>query len=102
MNVVWSHYAQERVMEISIRISEQDISAAQQWVNSIFDKTKALSNFPDMGRKVPEVKRSDVRELTFGNYRIIYHSNKLTQQVTVLTVRHVRQILPIDEIKKQI
>lgn len=102
MNVVWSHYAQERVMEISIGISVENLFAAEQWVNSIFDKTKSLSTFPNMGRKVPEVKRSDVRQLLFGNYRIIYHSSELTQQVTILTVRHVRQILPIDEIKKQI
>lgn len=102
MNVVWSNYAQERVMEISLRISAENLLAAEQWVNEIFDKTKALSNFPKMGRKVPEVKRLDVRELLFGNYRIIYHFSDLTQQVTILTVRHVKQLLPVDEIKKQI
>ena len=102
MNVVWSHYAQDRVMEISLRISADSIPTAEQWVNEIFDKTKSLASFPRMGRKVPEVKRLDVRELPFGNYRIIYHFNELTQQVTILTVRHTKQILPIDEIKKQI
>lgn len=102
MNVVWSNYAQERVMEISLRISAENLFAAEQWVNSIFDKTKSLSSFPNIGRKVPEVKRYDVRELLFGNYRIIYHYNELNQQVTVLTVRHSKQSLPIDEIKKQL
>lgn len=102
MNVVWSNYAQEKVMEISLRISIDNLLAAEQWVNDIFDKTKSLSSFPRMGRKVPEVKRVDVRELLFGNYRIIYHYSELTQQVTVLTVRHVKQLLPVDEIKKQI
>jgi len=102
MNVVWSVYAQERVMEIALRISGQNLFAAEEWVNTIFDKTKHLSSFPNMGRKVPEIKRSDVRELLFGDYRIIYHSSELTQQVTVLTVRHVKQRLPLDEIKKQI
>lgn len=102
MKVVWSNYAQERVMEISLRISIDNLVAAEQWVNDIFDKTKSLSDFPTMGRKVPEVKRVDVRELLFGNYRIIYHYSQLTQQVTILTVRHVKQILPLDEIKKQI
>lgn len=102
MKVVWSNYAQERVMEISLRISADNLVAAQQWVNDIFDKTKSLSNFPDMGRKVPEIKRFDVRELLFGNYRIIYHCNYLTHQVTILTVRHAKQQLPIDEVKGQI
>jgi plasmid stabilization system protein ParE len=102
MNVVWSNYAQEKVMEISLRISIDNLLVAEQWVNDIFDKTKSLSSFPRMGRKVPEVKRVDVRELLFGNYRIIYHYSELTQQVTVLTVRHVKQLLPLDEIKKQL
>ena len=102
MNVVWSIYAQERVMEIALRISGQNMLAAEEWVNNIFDKAKILASFPNMGRKVPELRRTDVRELLFGDYRIIYHSSELTQQATVLTVRHVKQLLPIDEIKKQI
>ena len=49
------------------------------------------------GRIVPEIHREDIRELIYGNYRIIYRLE--TKKVAILTVRHGKQILPIDEIK---
>ncbi|MBW2647342.1 MAG: type II toxin-antitoxin system RelE/ParE family toxin, partial [Deltaproteobacteria bacterium] len=40
---------------------------------------------------------SQFRELIYGNYRIIYRIE--TKQISILTIRHGRQILPINEIK---
>ena len=50
-----------------------------------------------MGRIVPETNRKDIRELLFKNYRIIYRVG--TDHVSILTIRHGRQLLPSDEIK---
>ena len=41
--------------------------------------------------------QDDFREIIHGNYRIIYRLQ--TEIVSILTVRHGRQILPIDETK---
>ncbi|MGB5615899.1 MAG: type II toxin-antitoxin system RelE/ParE family toxin [Desulfobacterales bacterium] len=39
------------------------------------------------------------RELIYGNYRIIYRIE--TKKISILTIRHGQQILPIDEIMAQ-
>lgn len=46
---------------------------------------------------VPELGRQDVRELLVGNYRVIYRTG--IDDVVILTVRHGRRILDIDEIQ---
>jgi plasmid stabilization system protein ParE len=53
-----------------------------------------------MGRIVPEIGNSKIRELIFGNYRIIYRFEK--KRISVLTIRHGKQILPIEDILEDI
>ena len=36
------------------------------------------------------------REVIFGNYRVIYRVEE--NQISVLTVRHGKQVLPVEEI----
>ena len=45
---------------------------------------------------VPEVGAPSIREIVFGNYRIIYRL--LDKTVAVLTVRSYKQILPIEDL----
>ena len=97
MKVVWSPLAIERVSEIAEYIALDKPLASEKWVNSIFNKVKRLEMFPESGRIVPETNRSDMREIIFGNYRIIYRVEK--ERVSILTVRHGKQLLPIDEIQ---
>lgn len=49
-----------------------------------------------MGRTVPEIRNNQFRELIYGNYRIVYRIEK--KQISILTIRHGMQILPIDEV----
>ena len=71
--------------------------AAERWAEKIIQKMESLSGFPKSGRKVPELNKKEYRELVFGNYRIIYKMSG--EALYVLTVRHFKQILPIEEIK---
>jgi len=45
---------------------------------------------------VPEVNNRAIRELIYGNYRIVYRVKD--KRVSILTVCHGKQILPADEI----
>jgi len=96
MKVVWSPLAVERVEEIARYIAQDKPAAAEQWVKAVFDKVWQTVLFPESGRLVPEVRRRDLRELVFGNYRIIYRLG--STEIAVLTVRHFKQILPVEEI----
>ncbi|MEA2110121.1 MAG: type II toxin-antitoxin system RelE/ParE family toxin, partial [Pseudomonadota bacterium] len=71
---------------------------ALDWVDKIFQKVDILKSSPELGRVVAEIRRKDVRELIFGNYRIIYRVEKTS--ISILTVRHGKQILPVEEIEE--
>ena len=97
MKVQWAPLAIERVAEIAAYIAEDNPSAAEKWVRDVFTRVGQLVQFPKSGRHLSETPRQDIRELIWGNYRIIYRIEAC--QVSILTVRHGRQILPIDELK---
>ncbi len=97
MKIIWSPLAIDRVAEIAEYIAQDSPNSAQKWVESIFQVAERLENFPKSGRIVPEIMQDDFREIIHGNYRIIYRLQ--TEIVSILTVRHGRQILPIDETK---
>lgn len=99
MKVEWTQLAQDRVFEIAAYISQDSFSEAEKWVDRIFDYVKRLETFPESGRNIPEfINRKEIRELIFGNYRIIYRIESDTTYI--LTVRNYKQILPTNEITK--
>ena len=95
MKIIWSPLAIDRTTEIVEYISQDNPSAAMIWVQTLFDKVQLLKSSPKSGRVVPETHREDIRELIYGNYRIIYRVEK--NKISVLTVRHGKQILPLEE-----
>lgn len=94
MKLIWAPLSLDRAAEIAEYISLDNRAAAVRWVEDIFDKVEILKSSPKAGRKVPEIE--EIRELIYGNYRIIYRVEKAV--ISILTVRHGKQILPIDEI----
>jgi toxin ParE1/3/4 len=97
MKIIWSPLAISRVNEIADYIAETSRDAARVWLMDIFAAVDRLQEFPESGRIVPEVKRSNVRELIFKKYRVIYRIER--KQISILTIRHSRQRLPLKEVK---
>ena len=96
MKIQWSPLAVERIGEISDYIAQDSPMAAERWVLSIFDRVEQVKDFAKSGRSVPGINRKDIRELIIANYRIIYRLEP--NVVSILTVRHSRQILPDKDI----
>lgn len=96
MKIVWSPLAVERASEIAEYIAQDKPAAAVKWINVVFSKVECLSSSPEIGRVVPEINDDRFRELIYGNYRIIYRIEK--KEISILTIRHGRQILPIEDI----
>ncbi len=96
MKIFWSPLAIDRTSEIAEFIARDKPSASTKWVETLFDKVQILKSSPKSGRMVPEINREDVRELIYGNYRVIYRIEKT--KISILTLRHGKQILPIEEI----
>lgn len=97
MEIIWSRRALTRLNDIAATIAQDDFLAAETWVNSVFNKVKRLENFPRSGRRIAELNRQNIREIIFGNYRIIYRFEK--KQISILTVWHGMRILPIEKLE---
>ncbi|HME45239.1 MAG TPA: type II toxin-antitoxin system RelE/ParE family toxin [Syntrophorhabdales bacterium] len=96
MRILWSPLAVDRVAEIAEYISQDSPFAAENWINTVFKKIEGLKEFPKSGRIVPETDSRTIRELIYGNYRIIYRIEE--KRLSILTVRHGKQMLPVEEI----
>lgn len=96
MKVTWSPLALEKLEVTAKYIALDKPSAAEKWVNDIFDQADLLASQPKLGREVPELLGSNYREVVFGNYRIIY---KIEHEIKILTVRNSRQLLSSDNIE---
>jgi len=96
MKILWSPLAVDRVSEIAAYIVQDNPIAAETWITTVFKKVEELKSFPESGRVVPETVNKTIRELIYGNYRIIYRLEE--KRLSVLTVRHGKQMLPVDEI----
>ena len=60
----------------------------------VFQVVDALSQFPRLGRVVPEFGRSQLREVFVNRYRVIYRL--ADDQVEILTIHH--GLRPLDGI----
>ncbi len=97
MKIIWSPLAIARASEIAEYIAQDKPSASEKWINTVFSNVEQLKSSPEIGRIVPEIRRDQFRKLIYGNYRIIYRIEK--NQISILTIRHGKQILPIKEIQ---
>lgn len=97
MKIIWSPLAIRRLLEASHYIARDKAGAAAQWAESVFEAVDQLSEFPRRGRIVPEVRRSDIRELWVGEYRVVHRVEE--ERVIILTVRHGRRPLDLDEVE---
>jgi len=91
MRIIWSQLAVERIEEISDYIALDNTDAAITWVEDVFKLVENLTDYPDKGRVVPEIDTESIRELIFGNYRIVYKVE--IEIISILTVRNFKQIL---------
>ena len=96
MKIIWSPLAIDKTSEIAEYIAQDKPAAAEKWINTVFSKVEQLKSSPEIGRIVPEIRSDQFRKLIYGNYCVIYRIEK--NQISILTIRHGKQILPIKEI----
>jgi toxin ParE1/3/4 len=101
VKIIWTQRSLTDLKSIAEYISKDSAKYASLSIERIIDVTKHLENNPRIGRMVPELGRNDkIREIIFGNYRIIY---KITSNLTVhiLTVHHSAKRLRQTSLKGQ-
>lgn len=82
--LVWSNVALARLLEIRDSLAEKDPRAARKVLRLLVDRAEQLADFPHLGRVVPELPESELRELVERHYRIVYRVRE--RAVEVVTV----------------
>lgn len=70
--VIWSQEALDRLRDVHDYIAQHNSTAATSVVNGIFDKVELLRTHPRLGQRSEIVADREVREITYGHYRIPY------------------------------
>ena len=96
--IVWADPALEDLEHIAEYIALDNESAARRLVRKVFDAIERLRNFPDSGRRPPELDRSRYRELVVGPCRIFYrHTDERVYVLYVMrSERELRNFILTD------
>ncbi len=89
IDVRWTQPAIDDLRAIRDYIARDSQYYAEKVVDEAFDKADKLSEWPEMGRRVPEENDPAIRELIHYSYRIIYQI--FPGHVDILTVLHGRR-----------
>jgi plasmid stabilization system protein ParE len=99
MNIVWSSEALGKLDEIERFIAQDSSQRAAVFIDRLLEKGDSIALFPEIGRVVPEFSRSDIREILFGNYRIVYRTAPL--HIVILTVFEGHRKLRSEECEQE-
>jgi len=79
----------DRAEEAARYIAGDRPAAAAKWIDGLFGAVAKLRVFPHKGRMVPEVGRAEIREVLYGQYRVVYRLEE--KRLLILTVRHQKR-----------
>ena len=88
---MWTIAALKELEEIKRYIARDSIETALDYIRRLYTHARTLKSFPLSGSVVTDLDDPDLREIRFGNYRIIYEVVHST--VRVLSVYHAARRL---------
>lgn len=74
--IVWTEPALNDLQDTAEYIELDDSAAAKKLVKNVFAVVERLVDFPDSGRRPPELKKTQYREKVVGPCRIFYRVEK--------------------------
>jgi len=84
--IIWTEPALLDLNEIAEYIALDKPGAASHLVQTVFSKTERLEEFPESGRKPPELKKSRYKEIIVDPCRVFYRIEKDKDKVYILYV----------------
>jgi toxin ParE1/3/4 len=85
MNITWSLEAGVNLVDIEEFIARDSVERAIRFVDALIDHAESiLVENPRSGRTVPEIGNTDIRELIYRGYRIVYRLK--SEALEILTV----------------
>jgi plasmid stabilization system protein ParE len=93
VEIEWSSTAQNDLNEIIDYIAQDSLEFALSFYDLVKEKLENLIEFPNIGRKVPELDDPHIRELIFRSHRIIYQF--LGDRIQIIRIIHGSRILDL-------
>ena len=87
--VKWSVPAKNDLKQIHDYIAKDSKYYAQNVVQEIVAKSEKLTDFPQIGRVVPEISDQNLRELIVYSYRLIYEISE--SGIEIIAIIHGRR-----------
>lgn len=94
VRIYWTSQAREDLREIRAFIARDAPKTASAFVRRLRKAVGRLRDFPESGQVVPELSRTEIREILRGNYRLIYRFRD--HRVDILAVFHSARLLSDD------
>jgi len=91
--VIWTRQAAEDVEAIKAYVARDSERYASLLAERLVAAVGRLELFPHSGRVVPEVGDESLREVLYGNYRLVYRLQD--ESVEVITVYHAARLLRV-------
>lgn len=91
--VVWTRQAVEDVEAIKAYVARDSERYAALLVERLVAAVSRLETFPHSGRLVPEVGDEALREVIYGNYRLVYRLQVETAEI--VTVYHAARLFRV-------
>jgi toxin ParE1/3/4 len=87
----WSNEALEDIESIATYIEKDSPVYAKSVVSQFFEKAEIIKDFIELGRIVPELGDSTIREIFVYSYRLIYKIDSNT--ILFVAVIHGKRLL---------
>ncbi|MBK7381109.1 MAG: type II toxin-antitoxin system RelE/ParE family toxin [Ignavibacteriales bacterium] len=100
MKITWAKESLLNIQEIEDFISQDNPNAAIKLTDKLISLVEDLIEFPEKGRIVPELSISQIREILYKNYRIVYLIKK--KSIDILTVFEGHNLFDIENLVNQI
>src|ERR1700682_6190586 len=95
--ITWFDQAERDLQQTRKVIAQDSPKTARRFIKRLRESVNRLRMFPQSGWVVEELDLSYIREILFGNYRIIYEY--YGYGIGILAVRHAAQRLGKDVLK---
>lgn len=92
VQVTWSRRAQRDLDEICDYLANDSPVYAQRLADELFERSLILEIHPLIGKPVPEIGTTSIRELIHDKYRLIYWVIA-PNKVSIMAVVHARRQL---------
>ena len=86
--VIIAPSAQIDLADIVRYVARHNPDAAARLGYELITRAEKLAAFPDIGRMVPEFRRSNLREVICRSYRVIYRLRRAEERIDIVRFWH--------------